>query len=58
VSAAAGPASIQAIAAAISLFIIMLPVDVRPTLAAFSLESIDQGQYIAMVRHARAVISR
>jgi hypothetical protein len=55
VSATAGPANIQATAAATSLFIITLPVDVRLTLAAFSLEPIGQDQYIAMVRQARAV---
>jgi hypothetical protein len=51
----------QAIAAATSLFIITiitLPVDVRLALAAFPLEPIGQSQYIAMVRHARAVIGR
>src|SRR5882724_10008351 len=48
VSAAAGSASMQAIAAAISRFIITLQFDVR-------LEPIGQAQYIGMVRRARAV---
>src|SRR6266481_5403297 len=57
VSAPAGPANIQAIAAATSLFItiITLPVDVRLALAAFLLEPIGQTQYIAMERYARAI---
>jgi hypothetical protein len=45
----------QATAAATSLFIITLPVDIRLALAAFWLEPIGQDQYIAMERYASAM---
>src|SRR5947207_12919674 len=61
VSAAAGPASMQATAAATSFFIITI-ITLRSTLcfplAAFLLEPIGQTQYIAMERYARAIASQ